>query len=386
MGDMPLQRVSRPLTARRFWRAALWLLSLGTLLGLLLASQQLVDDVSDGGANLFVPILLKELTGAYAAMLMVPVMVWMARHFPFSGGQALRNLPAHALAIVAIGIAHTLLMIGSRGLLFPVFGLDAPESGTLVSRFFKTLPVQLIAYTLTIGITGIVDRYRAARDRQVEAEKLRSRLSEAQLEALRSQLEPQFLLSTLRSISELVYSEPRAADEMIIRLSALLRHAFERRGDNETTLAEELKMLELYLELMRQRFAERLFIRIDVPAELRRLKVPRLLLQPLVESAIRNGADPSCSLVSGQVVVRAERDRLNIRVLDGGPCASEGLATRGASIANLAERIQALYGPDYGISLVDAPEGGSELRISLPIRGEIGSVASEATRGGLLGV
>jgi len=385
MRETPLLSVQRPLTARRFWRAFLWLASLGTALGLLLSSQQLVDDVSDGGSNLFVPILLKELTGAYAAMLMVPVMVWMARHFPLGGRAALLHAPAHLVAIIAIGFAHTLLMTGSRALLFPALGFDAPDSGGLVARFLKTLPVQLIAYTLTIGITGIVDRYRAARDRQIEAEKLRARLSEAQLEALRSQLEPQFLLSTLRSISELVYSEPKAADEMIVRLSALLRHAFERRGDHETTLAEELRMLELYLELMRHRFAERLFIRVDVPPNLRRLKVPRLLLQPLVESAIRNGTDPSCSLVSGQVVVRAEGERLNIRVIDGGPCAPDGLSARGASIANLAERIRALYGPGYEISLGDAAEGGSELRISLPIRGEIGSLENEATRGGLLG-
>jgi two-component system, LytTR family, sensor kinase len=384
MADTPLPRVPRPLTPRRFWRAVLWLFALGTALGLLLSSQQLVDDIADGGSNRILGLLLKELTGAYAAVVMVPVMVWMARRYPFSGGRALAHLLPHALAVVGIGVAHTLLMVGSRALLFPAFGLDAPDSGGLLARFLKTLPVQLIAYTLTIAITGIVDRYRAARDRQVEAEKLRSRLSEAQLEALRSQLEPQFLLSTLRTISELVYSEPRAADEMIVRLSALLRHAFERRGDHETTLAEELKMLELYLELMRQRFAERLFIRVDVPAGLRRLKVPRLLLQPLVESAIRSGADPSCSLVSGQVSVRAEDGRLLIRVQDRGPCAAEGLASRGAAIANLAERIQALYGPGYGIELVDAGEEGSELRITLPVRGEIGD-SGETARGGLLG-
>ncbi len=371
MRDTPAPRVDRPLTARRFWRATLWLFSLGTALGLLLSSQQLVDDLTDGGSNRLLAILLKELTGAYAAVLMVPVMVWVARRFPFSGGRALRSLGPHLLTIATIALAHTVLMVGSRALLFPLFGLEAPDPDTLSGRVLKTLPVLLIAYTLTIAVTGIVDRYRAARDRQVEAEKLRSRLSEAQLEALRSQLEPQFLLSTLRTISELVYSDPRAAEEMITRLSALLRHAFERRGDHETTLAEELKMLELYLELMRQRFAERLFIRVDVPTNLRRLKVPRLLLQPLVESAIRNGADPSCSLVSGQVVVRAEGDHLLLRVQDRGPCAAEGLGSRGAAIANLAERIRALYGTGYGIDLVDASEGGSELRITLPLRGEI---------------
>ena len=359
----PVRKKSRRVTSRQF---ALGLFVLATAIGLLLFVDRYLTRVTSGRSDDWLRVLLEQLSGTYVAALLIPLMVYGTRRLPPFGSGWPLNLPLHFAIAIGVGILHTLLTSLSRSGLIELTGIGLGDYDLSLYRFVLALPNQLIVYAVVVGITLVVDRYRAVRNRELEAAELKSRLTRAQLEALRRQLEPHFLTSSLNTISELIYTSPKAAEEMISRLTALLRHAFAPGQEHETTLGEELRTLDLYLDMMRLRFAERLFVQIDAPAELHAARVPRTLLQPLVENALKCSAEPNASLVAVRVSIRREQDDLAIRVRDRGPGCSE--SARGQGLANITARIQTLYGNDYGISLKEADEGGAEVTVRLPLR------------------
>jgi LytS/YehU family sensor histidine kinase len=275
------------------------------------------------------------------------------------------HMPMHFAIALGVGVLHTTLTSLTRIGLVELTGLGLGDYDLSANRFLLALPNQLIVYAVVVGITLVVDRYRAGRNRELEAAELKGRLTLAQLEALRRQLEPHFLTTTLNTVSELVYTNPKAAEEMIARLTALLRHAFAPDQEHESSLGEELRTLDLYLDMMRLRFAERLFVQIDAPADLHPARVPRTLLQPLVENALKCSAEPNLSLVAVRVTIRREQDDLVVKVRDRGPGCSE--SARGMGLANIRARIQTMYGTQYGISLREADEGGAEVQVRLPL-------------------
>lgn len=358
----PLPPRSRRVTSRQF---AWGLFTLASAIGLLLFLDRYLTRVTAGRTDDWLRVLVEQLSGAYIAALLIPLMVYGTRRLPPFGRGWVLHLPMHFAIALGVGMLHTTLASVSRIGLIELSGLGVGDYGLSANRYLLALPNQLIVYAVVVGITLVVDRYRAARNRELEAAELKSRLTMAQLEALRRQLEPHFLTTTLNTVSELVYTNPKAAEEMISRLTALLRHAFAPDQEHETTLGEELRTLDLYLDMMRLRFAERLFVQIDAPAELHSARVPRTLLQPLVENALKCSAEPAQSLVAVRVNVRREGDTLVVRVRDRGPGCSE--SARGMGLANISARIQALYGDDYGISLKEADEGGAEVKVRLPM-------------------
>ncbi|HET6604589.1 MAG TPA: histidine kinase [Xanthomonadaceae bacterium] len=350
-------------------RATLYLLALGTAVGLLLFSQHYLDTLATGDPADWLGALTKELTGAYAAMLLLPGIIWMARHFPLTGRGWPRHLLPHLVGALAFGAAHTSLMLAARAVLFPAFGLEPYDPGPLLARYLRAMPVHVIVYSLALAVTLVFDRYRVARDREIDAAELRSHLTEAQLLALQRQLQPQLLANTLNAVAGLVYARPKVAEEMIARVSALLRYAFRPQQEPETSLAAELRLLDLFLEIMRLRFAERLFVRVDVPKPLHGVRVPRLLLHPLVEDALERSADPDATLLNVQVSARQEGNRLMIRVSDQ---SSRKVAPGepGETVGNLRERIARLYGDGYGIEIFAPETGGRDVEVTLPLRTE----------------
>lgn len=354
---------SRRVTSRQF---ALGLFTLASAIGLLLFIDRYLTRVTAGRSDDWLRVLLEQLSGTYVAALLIPLMVYGTRRLPPFGKGWPLHLPLHFAIAIGVGVLHTLLTSLSRIGLIELTGIGLGDYDLSVNRFLLALPNQLIVYAVVVGITLVVDRYRAVRNRELEAAELKSRLTLAQLEALRRQLEPHFLTTSLNTISELIYTSPKAAEEMIARLTALLRHAFAPDQEHETTLGEELRTLDLYLDMMRLRFAERLFVQVDAPADLHGARVPRTLLQPLVENALKCSAEPNHSLVAVRVGVKREGEDLAIRVRDRGPGCSE--SGRGLGLANITARIQTLYGNSYGISLKEADEGGAEVLVRLPLQ------------------
>ena len=363
LSALPASKSSRRVTGKQF---AFGLFLLASAIGLLLFVDRYLTRITAGRTDDWLRVLVEQLSSSYVAALLIPLMVYGTRRLPPFGHGWTLHLPIHFAISLGVGMLHTTLTSLARIALVELTGLGLGDYDLSANRYLLALPNQLIVYAVVVGITLVVDRYRAARNRELEAAELKSRLTLAQLEALRRQLEPHFLTTTLNTVSELVYTSPKAAEEMISRLTALLRHAFAPDQEHETTLGEELRTLDLYLDMMRLRFAERLFVQIDAPAELHSARVPRTLLQPLVENALKCSAEPNQSLVAVRVNVRREDGVLVVRVRDRGPGCS--VSARGVGLANITARIQTLYGDNYGITLTEADEGGAEVQVRLPLQ------------------
>lgn len=344
-------------------RLGVGLLMLSTALGLLTFTDRYLSRVAGGRPTELFRVLFEEMSGAWAAALLVPLMVWLARRLTVSGPRWPVHLGLHLACAIGVGSLHTALSALLKTLLVYLPGISDSGYTPELQRYFLALPNQVIVYALVVAITHQIDRYRMARNRELESERLRVSLTEAQLEALRRQLEPHFLFTTLNSVSELIYSRPSAAEEMIRRLGALLKHAFATSREHEASLAEELRVLDLYLDIMRLRFAERLFVQIDVPDDLRGMRLPRLLLQPLLDSALRRSDDPGHTLLAVKLQAREHGGRLLLQVSDqGGGTDSEP----DIGLDNAAERIRRLYGEGYGMRRESAAEG-SRLTVELPL-------------------
>ena len=205
-------------------------------------------------------------------------------------------------------------------------------------------------YATAIALNFALVYYRESRERALRAAQLETRLVEAQLKTLQQQLHPHFLFNTLHAISALMHSDVDAADRTLMRLSDLLRLTLERLGEQEVTLDAELEFLHKYLEIERTRFADRLVVRYDIQPDTRDVLVPTLLLQPLVENAIKHGVARRSGVGHIDVTARRDHDKLHIEVRDDGVGLSESALTalqKGIGVSTTRARLQHQFGADY---------------------------------------
>jgi sensor histidine kinase YesM len=358
-------------SSRRKWRIRLLVFAYFTATGLLLFGYRALDDVARAHSRRVLTIFIEEMTGAYAALLLLPLLVRFARRYRIQKSNWLRRVPAHLAAMTVFSFLHTSLMAVSRQILFPLVGLGTYDYGIMRFRYLMEFSNDVIVYCLFVGFVYLFDHYRQSRDREVQTAQLETQLAQAQLQALRLQLQPHFLFNAMNTISSLVYDNPRAADEMIARLSDLLRLTMRDSGTQEVTLEQELKLLDLYLDIMRARFEERLTVHIECEADLRRALVPQLVLQPLVENCIRHAADPETGVVQITVRARRENEALLLEVSDNGPGVREQLALahgNGIGLTNTAERLRQLYGRPHGLTLANGEGKGLTVTIRVPLR------------------
>jgi two-component system LytT family sensor kinase len=335
-------------------RLALLLFAFATAFGTLEFAYRYLDDVARAVDESPLVKLIEEFSGAYAAFLFVPTVIWMARHFPLQRGVWLRNLPKHFAVMTGGAIAITSLMWGARVILFPLMGLGSYDYGRMPARYFMEYPVQAMGYMIALAITALYDR-------QLRATQLEKSLAKAQLQNLRLQMQPHFLFNTLNTISSVMYEDVGVADKMIARLSDLLRMSLEQSGAQEVTLEREIEFLRLYVETMKARFEEKLTVVIDAGLDTRDALVPPLLLQPLVENSIRHGAGLN-SVVDVRVSARRKNGTLFLEVRDHGP----GIAgeRRGIGLTNTEERLQRLYGGADHLDLRN--DGGLVVTVKVP--------------------
>ncbi|MBL8980930.1 MAG: histidine kinase [Gemmatimonadetes bacterium] len=232
------------------------------------------------------------------------------------------------------------------------------------------LDVWVFVYITLVVIGRALEAQRRYADRVMRADLLETQLARTQLQYLESQLQPHFLFNALNTIQELAHETPATAARMLRRLRALLAISLERRGEDEVSLADELAGLEPYLDIQRTRFSDWLRVEVDVPEALRRGLVPHLLLQPLVENAIRHGF--SGRLAPGWIRISATRprgDRLRLVVED------DGVGLRGSALdepptgiglSNVVERLRQLYGRDHQFTIRNRSEGGVEVVVEVP--------------------
>ncbi len=236
--------------------------------------------------------------------------------------------------------------------------------------FLKTVPFSIGIYWVILSVVHAIDYYRELHDRELRNVELERRLAQAKLQALQMQMNPHFLFNTLHTISALVHSDVNAADKMIARLSELLRLALDNTDDHEVTLRQELEFLRRYLEIEQTRFRERLTVKMEIAPDTLDARVPNLVLQPLVENAIRHGIEPHAK--PGLITLRSfsENGTLHLEVLDNGAGLPRGHKREGIGTSNTRSRLQQLYGEQQTFELANAENGGTMARVTLPLRRE----------------
>jgi signal transduction histidine kinase len=345
------------------WPAAF---AVATLLGLLSFTYYWLDDVVRGNPTPALEPLVEELTGYWGAMLLVPVGIRLARRYP----PALHwRVLIHLVVLVALSAAATTWNWGARSLLFPLLGLGRYDYGRMPLRYLMELPKVAIMYVVVVAFVVLLDRYRAARERELRVAHLEAGLARAQLQNLSAQLQPHFLFNALNAVSSVMYEDVERADHMVTSLSELLRASLRASRDQQIPLADELEVLERYLELMRARFGERLRVDVEVDDDARGALVPAMLLQPIVENALQHGAPPPPQPARVGVRARRMEDRLMVEVRDNGS-GLRGAAPLGTGVGltNTADRLRALYGDAQSLELDDAPGGGLIVRMTMPFR------------------
>lgn len=224
------------------------------------------------------------------------------------------------------------------------------------------VPIVLVAHA--------VSYYRRFRERELRAAQLEGQLAKAHLQTLKSQLQPHFLFNTMHSISSLMLTDVLSADRMMTRLGDLLRMSLESAGTQITTLSRELEFLNCYLEIEKVRFAERLNVTLDIAPETLDASVPHLLLQPIVDNAVKHGISKLPAGGEIQITVNVQDGELQLEIRDNGPgFGKEGtFPASGLGLRITRERLESLYGQDQSVELLSLPGGGTVTRICIPFR------------------
>jgi signal transduction histidine kinase len=301
--------------------------------------------------------------------LWTPAIFWLGRRFRFDRRGWKTALAVHAPASLVITSVHMVIVGTVRFTLQGMRGGDPDWSQTIADAFFRTVDLQLPFYWGIIGLQHAVDYYRQARARELRAARLEMRLIESQLQTLQQQLQPHFLFNTLHAISTLVHRDPEKADVMIERLSDLLRITLQKVGVQEVELAEELEYLRAYLDIEQVHFGPRLIVEYRIDAAALDAMVPTLILQPLVENAIRHGLEPMVRGGCLAIEAQADGDTLWLRIRDNGVGFAIGQPRRdGVGLANTRSRLDRLYEEQAALTIRENPGGGALVDIYLPLR------------------
>ena len=353
----------------------------------------------------------------YPWILFGPFLALMAWYFPLERERLGRNLPLNAAVCLAFAWAcHAinLRMTVNRPNVVVVNSDHAPrrpETAPSLPGDFKrpfrpprsakvslrSTVLDLLAYGALTGLVHSVNFYRRLRERERRALFLESNLANARLIALKAQLQPHFLFNSLNAIAALLRRDPRLAETTLVALSELLRLALSQSERQEAALREELEFVQRYLEIQQTRFGDKLRVEQDIEPQALDCMVPTLVLQPLVENAIRHGIEPaekagvvrvSASRKDGKLVLTVEDDGVGLaggNADSGGPENPVGLYPRlpaparssttslvlaragtGIGLANLRERLLALYGARQKLELTPRATGGVIVRVEIP--------------------
>ena len=297
-----------------------------------------------------------------------PAIIWLGRRVPLERAHWRRALAIHAPASLLVTTGHLVWVGSGRFLLQRAFGADAQWWPTVWDAFFRTVDFELPVYWAILGAHQSIAYYRRLRAREFHSARLETRLVEAQLQALQQQLHPHFLFNTLHAISALVHRDPDMADMMLERLADLLRLTLRSSGVREIPLHQELEYLRAYLAIEQVHFGDRLTIEIAIDAAAVDVLVPTLILQPVVENAIRHGLEPKTGPAMLTVGARVEHNSLRLSICDNGIGLRDQRGGHGIGLSNTRSRLQRLYGSEDALRLMDNPRGGVIVDIRLPVR------------------
>ncbi len=344
--------IDLPLTAPpRYGLRWSFVFLMATLLGLLSTALAWNFTVALGGPSVeWTTLLILNCAYWYLWALFTPAIVWLSQHYRFERGGLTRAVLVHLPSVTVFSFGHIAAMGAVQWWIAATAGRTFPWWEEVQRSVLQYIDWEMMTYWAIAGLSHAVLNYRESKDRAVRASQLETRLVEAQLQTLQQQLHPHFLFNTLHAVSALMHRDVEAADRTLMRLSDLLRMTLENIGQQEIALHAELDFLSKYVQIEQTRFADRLIVRYDIQPDTLDGLVPNLILQPLVENAIKHGVAKKAGLGHIDISARREGDKLLLEVRDDGVGLSEDALTalqKGIGVSTTRARLQHLFGADY---------------------------------------
>lgn len=304
----------------------------------------------------------------YGWAILFPAINRLATRFRIERGNWLKRLPVHLLAVFLFVVAHTVLYVFFYYLYHNFYPPGDEQFFETVGRLtLRNWLTDISMYFVILSTVTARDYSRRFQAEQLKSAELNAALADSQLQALKMQLHPHFLFNTLNSISTLMHEDVRAADEMVARLGDFLRLTLENSGEQVVTLTQELNFINGYLEIESVRFGERLTVEREVEPNVLQARVPNLILQPLIENAIKHGV--SRQIRAGVISIRSRRvgEKLQLQVEDNGPGLQNGKSGDGGiGLANTRARLFNLYGDNQRIEMSNADPQGLIVTLEIP--------------------
>lgn len=359
----------RPFPARRVWL----LIPLASLVPALLDAGQmwLKQTLDEYPGTDWGMVLFQGLEWLFLGAL-APIAWYLARRYPLQAGWK-RAVAAHMLGALALCAGWATLGM-ALGVLLDHWVAQGPLDVAYANWLLTSAPWSVFMYFTVLGCIQAYFYFNEAREREVQAALLSGHLAQARLGALRTQLHPHFLFNSLNTLSVFVREQnTRSASRMLELLGAMLRRLLRADRPHEIALAEELEFVEQYLAIELMRFPDRLQVEWSIASEARAAMVPDMLLQPLVENAIRHGVARRIGTTRLVIAARAEGALLRLTVTDSGPpvdaAPAEPVAGEGVGLTNTRERLNAMYGSGARLDFERLP-AGARVTVELPLRRE----------------
>jgi two-component system, LytTR family, sensor kinase len=337
-------------------RTALGIFAVWTVIATLAGLGRIVYRVRHGNSPNWPEFFAATYADWYSCAIFTPLIFWMSRRFPINKARLVPHLVLHLVATVAF-IAMKLaiyLPIAER------MGWTEPGV-TFGDQMLRSAFALTLAYWIVLAAEHGLKYYR----NQV---RLEASLSEVRLNALKAQIHPHFLFNALNAVATLMHRDVAAADRMVLELGELLRELMQSDGKQETTVADEVRLTQRYLHIMSIRFGNRLNFDMKIEPETSDALVPHLMLQPLVENAVRHGLERSPDALRLHVSTKRRGAVLDITVRDDGPGFPSIPPRLGLGLQNTRDRLLQLYGGAANLKLENAAQGGAQVSVSLPYR------------------
>ncbi len=360
-----------PLFKRRWVKwSTIW--AIWTLFGFFFTSQFALQNQLSRNPVPFWQILTWQMVSGYVWFAMSPLLLWLAQKFPFEANKWQKSVLVHLVASVVLAFfqqAIDTFLLTRLG--YPPNRQFANFLEAYKYFIFINLHLSILIYWGVVGIRSAYSYYQKYRERELITSKLEARLATSRLQVLKMQLHPHFLFNTLNAISELIYKDPESAERMIGDLSDLLRMSFEKLEVQEISLKQELEFLRKYLEIEQMRFQDRLRVEMEISPDTLDASVPNMILQPLVENAIKHGIAPRST--GGKIQIEAHRNNgsLELTVSDNGigvPFKDVEHLSEGVGLSNTRRRLKHLYGDKHKFDLTNAETSGLRVNLTIPFR------------------
>ena len=343
-----------------------------TLFALFFASQFALQNQISPSPLSFWKILSWQLVSGYVWFAISPLILYLAGRFPFEEGRWRTSVAAHAFFCIAVSLVQ--LAVDAFVLTRMGYPPGREFAGFLEAyKFFVfiNLHLSILIYLCVVGIKSAFTYYQKYRERQLQASQLEARLAQSRLQVLKMQLHPHFLFNTLNAISELLHRDPDAAEHMITDLSDLLRMSLENLEVQEIPLKQELEFLHKYIEIEQMRFQDRLKVEMAIAPEALDASVPNMILQPLVENAIKHGISPKAG--GGRIDIEAARSNghLVLSVTDDGVGVQDvdlSAIRDGVGLSNTRRRLKHLYGEEHRFELSVPSADGLRVDLAIPYK------------------